>query len=159
MPAHRRSSMRTDTRRSPSVFRCQGSDETRRRAKASQAPADPIARHVAQAQKFRRLAWGQRHLDVVERHGQAVANGLDDGFLARPAIEESEWPVARFERCVDLALAPGKCPRRDIVGLAQRTDRLDVDADFAATGKGIHGDVLAVRYVEMQTAAGERRLA
>jgi len=86
---------------------------------------------------------------------QAVAERLDEGLLARPAMEEPQRPVARVEREVRLVLAAGEESRRDPVRVAQFTDSLHVDADLAAAREGVQRHIPAVRHVEAQVGLGE----
>src|SRR2546426_7319281 len=88
---------------------------------------------------------------------------LDEGFLARPAIEEAQRPVARIEAEVGLVLAAGKEARRDFVRVAKRSNGFDVDADLASGRESVQSNIFAVRYVEAQVRVAatsrESRLA
>jgi hypothetical protein len=52
----------------------------------------------------------------------AFAERLDEGLLARPAIEEPDQPVAPIETQVGLVLAAREKVRRDVVGIADSID-------------------------------------
>ena len=92
-----------------------------------------------------------------------VANRLDEGFLACPAIEKAQRPVASVEGAVRLVLAAGKKACRDVVGVTDHTNGLDIDPDLASECKRVHCDILGVRYIEAQIGiretSGQRRLA
>jgi hypothetical protein len=94
---------------------------------------------------------------------KAFPERLDEGFLACPAIEEAQRPVARIEAEVGLVLAAGKETRRDFVRVAKRAHGFDVDSDLASGREGVHSNIFAVRYVEAQVRVAatscESRLA
>src|SRR5207248_287059 len=60
----------------------------------------------------------------------AVAERLDERFLASPALKESQRPVARVERLVPGVLAARKAAGGQIVGIGNRPDGFDVDAEL-----------------------------
>src|SRR6267143_3179555 len=94
---------------------------------------------------------------------KTLSQSFDEGFLARPAIEEAQRPVARIEAEVGLVLAAGKETRRDFVRVAKRAHGFDVDSDLASGREGVHSNIFAVRYVEAQVRVAatscESRLA
>src|SRR5712692_2408837 len=92
----------------------------------------------------------ERNVEAIERMGKALAERLDERFLARPAIEEAERPVARIEGEVRLVLAARKKTRRNVVRVADDANGFDVDPDLAFRCEGEHGDIFGVRYVEAQ---------
>src|SRR6267143_4428954 len=105
----------------------------------------------------------ERNFEAIERMGKAVAKRLDERFLPRPAIEESQRLVPRVEGKVRLVLAAGERTCRDIIGVGDRVNDFDVDPDLASGREGVHRDLFRVRYVEAQVrvrgTSRERRFA
>src|SRR6266550_3990640 len=98
---------------------------------------------------------GQRYVEAIERMEQAVAQRLDERFLASPALEESQRPLARLERPVRGVFARRKPPGGDVVRIGERAHRLHVDAHFPPRGEGVHGHIFTVRHVEPQIGGRE----
>src|SRR5688572_28331434 len=92
----------------------QRGNEARKRSKAVQAPA-------------RRA----RQIELLDGHGKAVAEGLGESFLARPALEESQRPVVRGESRIRRVLAARKKSCCDVVGFANGAHRFDIDSHIA----------------------------
>src|SRR5256885_12927541 len=80
--------------------------------KARHAPAAVLAGCVRDAEDARGLTGGKRHREAIEGVRKPFAQRLDERFLARPALEEAERPLARIERAVRLVLHAGKKARR-----------------------------------------------
>src|SRR5512139_1726652 len=88
-----------------------------------EAPGDPgLPFH---AEEPGRLARGQRDIEGVERSRQAVAPGLDEGLLARPAAEErAPSLLARQTKELPL-LARREVAPRDVLRVRHRALALD----------------------------------
>src|SRR5258705_454953 len=110
-----------------------------------------------------RLAGGERDLAAIQVMPQPLPERLEEGFLARPAVEEAPRPLAPRQAHVGAALVAREQPHRDVVGVGERADLFDVYAHLAPLGEGLGGDPAAVRDVEAQVAlpraALERGLA
>src|SRR2546426_1175413 len=107
-----------------------------------QPPAGVVPRRALDAQDLRRLPRRERHIEAIERHRKAVAERLDEGFLTRPAVEESQRPVAWVEGAIRRVLAAREIACGDVVGVADHPDGFDVDADRVAEKKRVCGDVI-----------------
>src|SRR6267143_1697020 len=127
--------------------------ESGSRGETFHAPTAVVPGRALDAKDLRRLAGRERDIETVERMIKAVTKRLDEGFLARPAVEKSQRPVARIERKVTLVLATGEKACRDVVGVADDANGFNVDADFASGREGVHGDIIGMRYVESQVRA------
>ena len=130
---------------------------SREPGKALHAPATAVAGRALDAEDPGRLTRRERNIEAIERMAKAVSERLDECFLARPAIEESQRLVARVEGQVSLVLAAGKKACRDVIGVADHAHHLDVDSDLATARKGVHGELVGVRYVESQVRVREMR--
>src|SRR5438309_8975469 len=95
-------------------------------------PAAEVPGNVPDAEDPGWLARRERNIEVIERMVKALAERLDEGFLARPAIEEAQRLVARGERAVNLILAAGKETCRDVVGVGEHAYGFDVDSDLVS---------------------------
>src|SRR6266850_8592986 len=133
------------------------------RGKTLQAPATVISRCVLDAEDPGRFTRRERNVEALERMVKAVAERLDEGFLAGPAIEKSQRLVARVEGPVSLILAAGEKACCDVIGIADDTNGFNVDSDFASGRESVHGDIIGMRYVESQVRvcvpSRERRFA
>jgi hypothetical protein len=96
------------------------------------------------------MSWTQRDVEPVETKSKAFAERLDERFLARPAIEESERVLGRVQAEVSLAFFFGEKTLRYAVRIRERMDRLDIDADLASPRKAEHGGSSTVPEVEAQ---------
>src|SRR5438105_13780876 len=65
-----------------------------------QPPAGVLPGRALDAQDLRRLPGRERYVEAIERHRESVAGRLDEGFLAGPAVEESQRPVAWLEAAI-----------------------------------------------------------
>src|SRR3989442_5120964 len=83
--------------RPPLVLRDDSPHETGGRRKTQHAPTAQLARLVADSQQPRCLPRRQRDVEAIQRIPKAVALRFDKGLLARPAVEESQRPVAWLE--------------------------------------------------------------
>src|SRR6267143_2824904 len=72
-------------------------DEAGSRGKTHHAPAAAVSRRPLDAEQLCRLPRRQRHIEAIERMVHAVAERLDERFLARPTLKEPECPLARVE--------------------------------------------------------------
>src|ERR1700716_3515785 len=128
-----------------------------------QRPFAVFSKRPLDAENIRRLAGFERNIEAIQWIINAVTKRLDEGFLARPAIEKTQRPVASVEGAIRLVLAAGKKAGCDVVSVADHTNGLDIDPDLASEGKCVHRDILGVRYVETQIGvretSGQRRLA
>ena len=126
-------------------------------------PAARVPGFVLHTKNSCRHTRRQRYIEAIQRIAKAITNSFDEGLLARPAIEESLRPLAPIEGEVSLVLTSGKVACRDVVGIGNRADGFDVDANLTATIERVDGDILGVRNVESQTrtraSPRERRLA
>src|SRR6266850_2133673 len=133
------------------------------RRKTLQVPATVISGRVLDAEDPGRFTRGERNVEALERMVKPVAERLDEGFLACPAIEKSQRLVARVEGQVSLVLVAGEKARCDVVGIADDANGFNVDSDFASGREGVHGDIIGMRYVESQVRvcvpSRERRFA
>src|SRR2546422_11565167 len=93
---------RGETRVRSTALLHDGRHESRGWGETHQAPAAVVPRGVLDAQDLRGLTRRERNIEVIERMGEAVAERLDEGFLARPTIKEAEQLVARGEGLVGL---------------------------------------------------------
>ena len=82
---------------------------------------------------------------------ETVANGLYIRFFAGPAIKERLWAV-RFGKRHQLAgLIGGEEPRGDLIHFRDGANLFDINADIAALGEGVDGEVAAVRRIEAES--------
>src|SRR5436309_15780585 len=116
-----------------------------------------LAGTAAEAQDPRRLAGGERYIEALERVRKSLANRLDESLLARPAVEESERPVARGKGKLGFVLPQGKAARGDLVGIRQLAYGFAIDADLALAREPVHRDVLGMGPVGAPAAAGQAR--
>src|SRR6185436_21014509 len=65
-----------------------------------QRPAAVVSSAIAHAQDPGRLPGDEGHVEGAQRIAEPVAERLDEGFLARPAIEESDGPLERIQVAV-----------------------------------------------------------
>src|ERR1700741_2829607 len=96
-----------------------------------------------------------RDVELLERHGKPFAKRLDQGLLARPAAQKAE----RLFRFANRSLERRKELGGDGVGLANRPDRLDVDANRRGFREREQRYVVAVRDVEVPSVVLEAGLA
>src|SRR5207249_1754777 len=113
----------------PSILTGERCDIARSRTKTVQPPAGAVPRRVLDPQHLRRLPRRERHIEAIEGHREAVAQRFDEGFLARPAVEESQRPVAWLEAPIRRVLVAREIACGDVVGVADLPDGFDVDAD------------------------------
>src|SRR6266566_9877120 len=71
------------------------------------------------ARDLRTFVRRKRNIERMERMMEAVADCLDERFLARPAIEEPARLIERIERRVHLVFRCGEKTRRDIAGIGK----------------------------------------
>src|SRR5204863_9247421 len=81
----------------PAILHHDGRHEARGRDEAPHAPATTVTGCAPNAED--RCGYGrtERHIEAIERIGEAVAERLEEGFLARPALEEAPRPITRIE--------------------------------------------------------------
>src|SRR5207237_2589390 len=94
-----------------------------------QPPAGVLPGRALDAQDLRRLPGREGYVEAIERHREPVAERLDDGFLAGPAVEESQRSVARLEAVIRHVLDAREIASGDVVGVADFPDGFDIDAD------------------------------
>src|SRR3954465_5614357 len=102
-------------------------DETWRWRESLHAPATMLAGAPPKAHDPRRLAGGERDIEALERVPKPIANRLDESLLARPAVEESERPVACGKGEIGFVLPRGKAARGGLVGIRQLANGFDID--------------------------------
>jgi len=121
-----------------------GTDESGLGDKAVQRPFAVFSGRTLDAENIRGLAGCERNIEAIQWIINALTKRLDEGFLARPATEKTQRPVASVEGAIRLVLAAGKKACCDIVGVADHTNGLDIDPDLASERKRLHRDILAV---------------
>src|SRR6266513_6501892 len=109
-----------------------GTDQPGSGQETMKPPAAEVPGNVPDAENPGGLARRKRNIEAIERMVKAVAEPLDEGFLARPAIEEAQRLVARGQRPVNLILAVGKKTCRDAVGVGEHAQGFDVDSDLVS---------------------------
>src|SRR5439155_20903485 len=114
----------------------------------AQRPAGVGPGCVLDAQDLRRSPRSERHVEAIERHREAIAERLDEGFLAGPAVEESQRPVAWLEAAIRRVLEAREIACGDVVGVADLPDGFDVDADRVSAWKRVRRHIIAMRDVE-----------
>src|SRR5207302_9185783 len=98
--------------------------ESGSRGKTVQTPAAVVPGLALDAEDLGRLAGREGDVEAIERMVETVANRLNEGFLARPAIAKPQRPVAPVDRNVRLVLAAGEEARPHVVGAGEHTDGL-----------------------------------
>src|SRR5258708_14942680 len=109
-----------------------GTDQSGSGQEAMKRPAAVFPGRAFDADDSRRLIGRERDVEAIQWMVKAVTERLDKGFLARPALKESQRLVARVEGEVRLIFAAGKKTWFDVVGLAGHTNRFSVPSHPAA---------------------------
>src|SRR6266478_4856498 len=98
--------------------------------------------------KHRRTSRSERYIKTVEWNLQTLAQSLNIGFLASPAIEE---PLStRFRRQIPpfLNLPGGKIVRYDLLGRHVRSAEFQIDPDFASLTESEDRKAMGMREAE-----------
>ena len=109
------------------------------RFQVTHRPALDFLGIVAGGQQRRWLFRMQCHIELIQRQRQTLTNGLDVGFLARPAVKD-----ASRRNCggsfVARPLRSAKRSVRPVFSLQIIADMLDIDADLSAAHDGQHAN-------------------
>src|SRR6266478_5478264 len=102
---------------------------------------DPSTKHC-------RTSRSERYIKTVEWNLQALAQSLNIGFLASPAIEESLGTRFRRQSPPFLNLPGGKIVRYDFLGRDIRSAEFQIDPDFASLTEREDRQAMRVREIE-----------
>jgi len=98
-----------------------------------------------------------RSVELAGRSAKAAAQALRERLLARPDPQETQRALIRGKDTVVTALTRGEKALGDGVRLADRPDRLQVDAELAPARKGVQRELVAMRHVEAPAARRQLR--
>ena len=114
-----------------------------------------LSRVAVDAKKARGRARIEGHVEAVQPEAKPVADGFDERFLPRPAVEEAQRPVHGGKREVGLDFPSREELLCDRIGVGNRAHRFHIDADLATPREAERSDIGAMREVEPQAGPAQ----
>src|SRR5262249_3422693 len=125
------------------------SNISRRWLKMSQGPGSVLRARKPIGLEDRGRSRLERHFKLIEPPADSRHCRLEKGFLARPALKESQFLFARFQFEQGAGLAWREEPLGDSLHLLDRTQLLDIHSNRKCSGQTNQDDLSAMCHIKV----------